>query len=113
MSTKERALKISEAIQHVQREINLIEQTLYYTDAGRDRLRVLKRARRALSHDLDQLVVTLPSPLQLPLFDMLVSDSNPLPAEKINDPLNERVEAAGDPLIVDGDDILLRRYLLP
>jgi len=91
VSNKEKALFISTKLQEVQRQITTIESDLYYTDGNRDRLRILKRVRRALSHDLDQLVNTIPAPVQFNFFDLLVSDTTPEPAST-NDPLNESAD---------------------
>lgn len=92
MNSKEQAQIISAKLQEVCREIDFVEKELYTTAHNRDRLVRLKRVRRALSHDLDQLVKTISKPIQFALPFPAEEASAPPPAEE-TDPLNE---SAGD-----------------
>lgn len=106
MNNKEKAFHISEKLQEVQAKIYKLEHVLYFTGQGKEELKRLHRVRRALSHDLDQLVKTIPAPVQFALPFPAEEVSAPPPAET-NDPLSE---SAGDEhdYISDRVDKLIR-----
>lgn len=68
MNVKEQAQHTSAALQKVTQDLNRLEHDLYTSKGNREQIVRLKRVQRALSRDLDKLVKTLPSPVQLSMF---------------------------------------------
>jgi len=96
MNNKEKALLISHKLQMVNAQIHQLEHELYFTTGNKEQLTRLKRVRRALSHDLDQLVRTISKPIQFALPFPAEEKSAPPSAEE-TDPLNKSADDAPTP----------------
>lgn len=97
MNRQEQAQHISAALRNVCARINTLEHDLYTTKNNRDELSRLKRVRRALDRDLNQLVKTIPVSIQFSLFEAVAAPLVAPAGSKIETPFQENKDGV-DPL---------------
>lgn len=96
MNAKEKAHQISAAIVTTQNRLHYLETQLAWTTGNADEIKRLRRVLRALDRDLDQIVATIPAPVQFDFFAS-VSPASPPPKARESDPLIEKDKDGSTP----------------
>lgn len=68
MNARDKAHQISAAIVTTQNRLNYLEKELAWTQGNADEIKRLRRVLKALDRDLDQIVATIPAPVQFDFF---------------------------------------------
>lgn len=89
MNARDKAHQISAAIVTTQNRLNYLEKELAWTQGNADEIKRLRRVLKALDRDLDQIVATIPAPVQFDFFAS-VSPASPPPTARETDPLIEK-----------------------